>query len=154
MRILLAYDSLSGNTREASRLVRDSLVSLGHDTTEICVSLRGSHENVLTRPYDLHVLGTWTGGLGRTPEGMKRFIATLAQLPAPLRPADVALFGTGETQWGMSYFCGALDRIASYFKTDYPMLKLEQMPANVRDRQAIADWVNKVIEHHSQKRKS
>ncbi|EIQ01697.1 flavodoxin [Opitutaceae bacterium TAV1] len=146
MNILLAYDSLSGNTREASRLIREALASAGHDVTEICVSATAAPPHALSRAWDLHVLGTWTGGLGRTPAGMKAFVARLASLPPALRPTDVALFGTGETQWGLPYFCGALDRLAAYFKTGYPLLKIEQMPTNEKTLREIADWVRTILE--------
>lgn len=151
MHILLAYDSLSGNTREASRLVKQNLEASGHDVIEICVSANGDCGGVLERRHDLHILGTWTGGLGRTPAGMKAFLIKLSELDADLRPASVALFGTGETQWGMQYFCGALDRMARHFATDYPLLKLEQMPANESDREKIADWTKSIIRHYELK---
>lgn len=40
---------------------------------------------------------------------MKDFIAELA-----VKPKNVAIFGTGETQWGMDFYCGAVDRMAKY----------------------------------------
>jgi predicted ribonucleotide reductase-associated flavodoxin len=145
MRILLAYDSLSGNTREASRLVHGQLAASGHDVAEICVSTTADHPTVLAMKYDLHLLGTWTGGLGRTPAGMKSFVARLSRLPSEFQPKNIALFGTGETQWGMQWFCGALDRLAAYYKTEYPLLKLEQMPSGDSSRRQIAAWVAAVL---------
>lgn len=142
MRVLLAYDSLSGNTREAARLVEEALARRGHEVVALHVSLR--QDQPLPPACDLVLLGTWTGGLGRTPAGMKAFIARLDP-----KPADLAVFGTGETQWGLPHFCGAVDRIAAYFGTDYPRLKLEQMPATPRAHQAIDDWVRDVLAHHA-----
>lgn len=140
MRILLAYDSLSGNTQEAARLVGESFACRGHQVEFLHVSLR--QDQPLALFYDLVVLGSWTGGLGRTPSGMKAFVARLEP-----RPAELAVFGTGETQWGLSYFCGAVDRLASYFGSDYPRLKLEQMPSTERARRAVDEWVGALISH-------
>lgn len=145
MRLLLAYDSLSGNTREAAHLAAESFARRGHTVEPIHVSLR--QDQPLAPAYDLVLLGTWTGGLGRTPAGMKAFVARLAA--DGIHPRDLALFGTGETQWGLPYFCGALDRLAAHFASDYPQLKLEQMPATPHARQAIEDWAAAVLAHHA-----
>ena len=47
---------------------------------------------------------------GRTPAEMKRYIAELVE--ATGKAIEVAAFGTGETQWGLEYYCGAVKRIA------------------------------------------
>lgn len=148
MHILLAYDSLSGNTREAATLVNTHLQAAGHAVTEICVSRPGDCPDIQPDAYDLIVLGTWTGGLGRTPDGMKHFVARLfADGNAPAAP--IALFGTGETQWGIEHFCGALDRINKYAQSPYPLLKIEQMPTNQSALTQIADWVAEILALHT-----
>lgn len=138
MRILLAYDSLSGNTKMVADEIETILVSKGH----VVVSLRVSPlaEYPLDEDFDLYMLGAWTVDYGRTPPDMKDFIAELA-----VKPKNVAIFGTGETQWGMEFYCGAVDRMATYFRTSYPTLKIEQMPHTEQDTTDITNWVNKIL---------
>ncbi|WP_338650001.1 flavodoxin [Listeria seeligeri] len=138
MRILLAYDSLSGNTKMVADEIETILVSKGH----VVVSLRVSSlaEYPLDEDFDLYMLGAWTVDYGRTPPDMKDFIAELA-----VKPKNVAIFGTGETQWGMEFYCGAVDRMATYFGTSYPTLKIEQMPHTEQDTTDITNWVNKIL---------
>ncbi|MBC1580025.1 flavodoxin [Listeria seeligeri] len=143
MRILLAYDSLSGNTKMVADEIETILVSKGH----VVVSLRVSPlaEYPLDEDFDLYMLGAWTVDYGRTPPDMKDFIAELA-----VKPKNVAIFGTGETQWGMEFYCGAVDRMATYFGTSYPTLKIEQMPHTEQDTTDITNWVNKILTQRSE----
>ncbi|MBC1936186.1 flavodoxin [Listeria grandensis] len=138
MKILLAYDSLSGNTKMVAEEVEAELVQAKHDVTSFRVHPGAQYP--LETDYDLFMLGAWTADLGRTPPDMKDFIAELGR-----KPPHVAIFGTGETQWSMAYFCGAVDRMATYFASDYPKLKIEQMPNNERDHAAIKKWVAEVL---------
>ncbi|WP_430534558.1 flavodoxin [Listeria rocourtiae] len=138
MRILLAYDSLSGNTKMVAEEIEAELVHVGHDVTSFRV--HPGTQYPLETDYDLFMLGAWTADLGRTPPDMKDFIAELE-----MKPPHVAIFGTGETQWSMAYFCGAVDRMATYFESVYPRLKIEQMPNNERDHVAIKNWVTEVL---------
>lgn len=139
MRILLAYDSLSGNTKMVADQVKEELVKLGHEVTAFRVSQGARYP--LQESYDLYVLGAWTIDYGRTPDDMKDFVAELE-----IKPANVAIFGTGETQWGIEYYCGAVDRLARYFASRYPVLKIEQMPHTAEDEAKIKDWVERILE--------
>ncbi|PZG46802.1 flavodoxin [Listeria ivanovii] len=138
MRILLAYDSLSGNTKMVADEIEGILVSEGHDVVSFRVSPMAEYP--LDEDFDLYMLGAWTVDYGRTPPDMKDFIAELA-----VKPKNVAIFGTGETQWGMEFYCGAVDRMAAYFGTSYPTLKVEQMPHTKQDRLAIHRWVKEIL---------
>lgn len=55
--------------------------------------------------HDLYILGSWSINAGRTPPEMKRFIEQL--VAAVGKPERLAVFGTGETQWGEENYCGA-----------------------------------------------
>ncbi|MBC1232316.1 flavodoxin [Listeria booriae] len=138
MRILLAYDSLSGNTKMVADEVEAELKKAQHDVTSFRVHPDAQYP--LEMDYDLFILGAWTADLGRTPPDMKDFIAELGT-----KPPHVAIFGTGETQWSMAYFCGAVDRMTKYFDSQYPTLKIEQMPHTERDHTAIQDWVAQIL---------
>lgn len=137
MRILLAYDSLSGNTKMVADRVKEALAKQ-HEVTAFRVSPGQIYP--LQEKYDLYVLGAWTVDYGRTPADMKDFIAELGT-----KPEHVAVFGTGETQWGMDYYCGAVDRLAKYFNSQYPTLKIEQMPHTAEDEATIQSWVDNIL---------
>ncbi|WP_167629884.1 flavodoxin [Listeria valentina] len=142
MRILLAYDSLSGNTKMVADLILERLEALGHDVTAFRVAPDADYP--LDESFDLYMLGAWTVDYGRTPPDMKDFIAELGG-----KPEHVALFGTGETQWGIENFCGAVDRMKRFFGTDYPTLKIEQMPHTNADYEAINNFVQQVLKKRS-----
>ncbi|MEE7546190.1 flavodoxin [Xanthomonas sp. Kuri4-1] len=144
MDILLALASLSGNTREVARAVRARCEAAGHRVTWLETDLQSLAE-VAPAParFDLFLLGSWTANGGRTPAEMKRFIADLVD--AVGKPPRVAVFGTGETQWGQEYFCGAVHRMAAFFHSPFPRLSIEQMPHGQRDALAITSWTDQVL---------
>lgn len=152
MKILLAYDSLSGNTREVAHQIRTEAERLGHQVVEIYVTIEALTD-VLPNPFeeddfDLYLLGSWSSNSGRTPPEMKEFIAELYGIVG--KPQHVAVFGTGETQWGEEFFCGAAKRIAAFFSSRYPRLEIEQMPHGERDHVAITEWTRCVINARSE----
>ncbi|GHH60396.1 MULTISPECIES: flavodoxin [Gammaproteobacteria] len=144
MNILLALASLSGNTREVARRVRARCEEAGHALDWIETDLQSLADASLpAQAYDLFLLGSWTDNAGRTPSEMKRFIAELVE--AAGKPPRVAVFGTGETQWGEEYFCGAVHRMAAFFASPFPRLAIEQMPHGERDAEAIDRWIAQVL---------
>ena len=143
MRILIAYASLSGNTRDLARMVRTRCEALGHAVTWIETDIQSLAVATPDPRHDLYLLGAWTDNAGRTPPEMKRFIAELVE--AVGKPERLAVFGTGETQWGEEYYCGALRRMATFFDSHYPRLEIEQMPHGERDAQRIIRWTDEVL---------
>lgn len=145
MRILLALASLSGNTREVARVIRARCEERGHRVDWIETDLQTLAGQALDpRTYTLFLLGTWTDNAGRTPFEMKRFIVELLELIG--KPPSVAVFGTGETQWGQEYYCGAVHRISDFFASRFPRLLIEQMPHGERDARAIVEWTDQVLD--------
>jgi flavodoxin I len=144
MHILLPYASLSGNTREVARLVAARCQAVGHTTRLLDVDDAQAAELALL-PHDLLLLGCWTDNAGRTPAEMKRFVALLRDAGALPRPDRVAVFGTGETQWGLEYYCGAVHRLARFLGSPYPVLEIEQMPHGSDDTLAIHQWTDTVL---------
>lgn len=144
MRILLALASLSGNTRDVARAVAAHCRAAGHalDWLETDVETLAGR-GLDPHGYDLFLLGAWTDNAGRTPAEMKRFIAELVALAG--KPPRVAVFGTGETQWGQEYYCGAVHRMAEFFASPFPRLLIEQMPHGERDAAAIQAWTTQVL---------
>lgn len=143
MRILIAFTSLSGNTRDVARTVRARCEERGHVVTWIETDIQGLAVAGDDPRHDLYLLGSWSDNAGRTPPEMKRFIADL--VGAVGKPSRLAVFGTGETQWGEEYYCGAVRRIAAFFNTDCPRLEIEQMPHGGRDALTIRCWTDQVL---------
>ena len=143
MNILIAFASLSGNTRDLARRVRSCCEARGHAVSWIEVDVAGLAAAGPDPRHDLYLLGSWSGNAGRTPPEMKRFIAGLVETVG--RPRHVAVFGTGETQWGEDYYCGAVRRMARFFDSPYPRLEIEQMPHGQRDAQRIAQWTDQIL---------
>lgn len=143
MRVLIAYDSLSGNTRDLARRIRARCEARGHAVTWIEAGIQTLAGACDDPRHDLYLLGTWTDNAGRTPSAMKAFIAEL--VGAVGKPSRLAVFGTGETQWGAEYYCGALKRMAAFFGSPHPPLEIEQMPHGTRDAHRIAQWTDSVL---------
>ena len=143
MRILLAFTSLSGNTRDLARMVRARCEQRGHAVSWIETDVQALAAAGPDPRHDLYLLGSWSDNAGRTPPAMKRFIAELVD--AVGRPERLAVFGTGETQWGEEYYCGAVRRMAAFFGTRYPRLEIEQMPHGERDALKIQRWTDHVL---------
>ncbi|MCC7633942.1 flavodoxin [Stenotrophomonas rhizophila] len=145
MQILVAYASLSGNTRDVARQLAARCQWHGHQVRLFDVD--GDAAHALARPHDLLLLGSWTDNAGRTPAEMKRFVAAVRDhggLPSAQR---VAVFGTGETQWGLEYYCGAAHRLARFFSSPHAVLEIEQMPHGAADTLAIHSWADTVLAH-------
>ena len=143
MRILIAFTSLSGNTRDLARMVRARCEELGHAVSWIETDIQKLAQAVPDPRHDLYLLGAWTDNAGRTPSEMKHFIADLVE--AVGKPQQLAVFGTGETQWGEEYYCGAVRRIAAFFGSGYPRLEIEQMPHGERDALKIQRWTDHIL---------
>lgn len=143
MRILIAYASLSGNTGDVARMVQARCEQRGHAVTWIETDIQGLSAAGDDPRHDLYLLGAWSDNGGRTPPEMKRFISELVE--AVGKPRQLAVFGTGETQWGEEYWCGAVRRMAAFFDTGYPRLEIEQMPHGQRDAVKIERWTDHVL---------
>ena len=143
MRILLAFTSLSGNTRDLARTVRARCEERGHAVSWIDTDVQGLAAAGPDPRHDLYLLGAWSDNAGRTPPEMKRFIEEL--VAAVGKPERVAVFGTGETQWGEEYYCGAVRRMAAFFDTRYPRLEIEQMPHGERDATKVRRWTDHIL---------
>lgn len=149
MRILLAFTSLSGNTQELARQIAAQCQQAGHHVDHLQIDTQSiddfytSQSSPRLASYALYLLGTWTDNAGRTPQVMKAFIADFVNLVG--KPKNLAVFGTGETQWGEDYYCRAVHRIADFFASTYPRLLIEQMPYSAEDARNIAHWTHDVL---------
>jgi len=144
MRILIAFASLSGNTRDLARMVRARCEERRHAVDWVETDIEGLAAAGPDPRHDLYLLGSWSDNAGRTPPEMKRFIRELVD--AVGMPSRLAVFGTGETQWGQAYYCGAVRRIAAFFDTRHPRLEIEQMPHGERDAEKVRRWTDHILD--------
>lgn len=138
MRCLVAYLSYSGNTEEIAEIIEYTL-----ENRQIAVDM---HEIGIDYPieeierYDYIFLGTFTWDVGSTPEEMKDFI-----LEVGYKPDNVAVFGSGDTQFGGDdLFCKAVDRLVTFYHSKWDGLKIEQSPRGFQEDQVIK-WVERVL---------
>ena len=146
LRILMVVASLSGNTRELGRQIAERCRAAGHAVHwQEADDLRQA-PLLAAGEADLVLLGCWTDNAGRTPAEMKAWVAGIAERGQ--QPRQLAVFGTGETQWGQEYYCGAVHRLIRYFNSSYPPLEIEQMPHGQRHAGAIEAWTDAVLAHY------
>lgn len=138
---IVAYLTRSGNTQEVAELASKVLRSNGYQVDEYRVGSRTApFPNI--RDYDLILFGTYTIGAGHTPVKMKKFVAQVGY-----KPERVYLFGTGDTQFGGDdLFCNAVTKLAKFYNTPYPVLKIEQSPRGKQEKKVI-EWTEGVIKH-------
>ena len=88
MRILIAFTSLSGNTRDVARQVRARCESAGHQVSWVEAGVNTLADAGDPR-HDLYVLGAWTDNAGRTPREvaqLRGYVEIAAQLAPTATP--------------------------------------------------------------------
>ncbi|MUV37521.1 putative flavodoxin-1 [Lentibacillus sp. JNUCC-1] len=138
MRALIAYLSFSGNTEEVAELIANTVEQYGirPDMHEI-----GLDAPVEVSRYDYIFLGTFTWDQGATPDEFKDFV-----LEVGYKPNNVAVFGTGDTQFGGdALFCRAVDKLAYFYNSRWSGLKIEQSPRGSQETD-VRKWTEGVLE--------
>lgn len=136
-RAIICYLSYSGNTEEVAQLIEHKL-----RTDEINVDMHeiGIDPPVDMEVYDLIFLGTFTWDQGRTPDEMKEFVLEIGY-----KPENIAVFGSGDTQFGGDeLFCRAVDRLATFYNSSLPTLKIEQSPRGSQES-LVKSWLEGVL---------
>lgn len=137
MRILIAYLSYSGNTKEVAELIEEYLKV---DFNQIDMHQIGVDAPIDAEVYDYIFLGTFTWEYGLTPEEVKDFV-----LEVGYKPENVAVFGTGDTQFGGDeLYCLAVDKLTKFYHSPWPGLKIEQSPRGSQEK-SIHRWLEGVI---------
>ena len=138
MRILIAYLSYSGNTEEVAELIEARLRESGVSVDMYEIGF-GVVPNV--REYDFLCLGSFTWDYGGTPDEVKDFI-----LEVGYKPENVAVFGTGDTQFGGDeLYCLAVDKLVRFYQSKWSGLKIEQSPRGHQEAY-VNEWVEGVLE--------
>ncbi|WP_284140244.1 MULTISPECIES: flavodoxin [unclassified Virgibacillus] len=139
MRALVAYLSYSGNTEEVADFIANRLTMDG-----LAVSMHriGIDPPVFPSDYDFIFIGTFTWDQGSTPDEVKDFVAEIGY-----KPENVAVFGTGDTQFGGDdLFCLAVDKLVRFYESKWPGLKIEQSPRGNQELK-IVNWLEGVLEN-------
>ncbi|MBR7798024.1 MAG: flavodoxin [Bacillota bacterium] len=139
LRALIAYLTYSGNTQEVATIIEDALNQEGFTTA---VHRIGIDPPIRPSEYDILFIGTFTWDKGSTPEEVKDFI-----LEVGYKPSNVAIFGTGDTQFGGDdLFCRAVDKLSHFYNSPWQGLKVEQSPRGLQESK-VKDWVEGVLHH-------
>ncbi|GGJ82414.1 flavodoxin [Lentibacillus kapialis] len=137
MKTLIAYLSYSGNTMETADIMADYL-----ETDGVIVDLHriGIDPPVDASAYDLIFIGTFTWDMGATPDEVKDFV-----LEVGYKPDNVAIFGTGETQFGGDdLFCLAVNKLVTFYQSRWSGLKVEQSPRGSQEN-IVKNWLEGVL---------
>ena len=136
---LIVYASWSGNTQEVAEMIEETLVA-----EKIVVTSYRIGGGVIPNPrdFDAMILGSFTWEQGSTPDEVKDFVADVGY-----KPANVYVFGTGDTQFGGdTLFCHAAVKLARFYASPYEPLKIEQSPRGVQ-QEIVIEWSKGVIRH-------
>lgn len=134
---IICYLSYSGNTEEVAHLIADKLEREGHAVTMHAIGIDPLPN---LAEFDQIFLGTFTWDIGSTPDEMKDFV-----LEVGYKPENVAVFGSGDTQFGGDdLFCRAVDRLATFYNSKWTGLKVEQSPRGSQET-LVNQWVEGVL---------
>lgn len=147
MNILLVFDSLSGNTKQVADIIAREITSTPDCFLDIVnITVENPSFEIMSKQYDLVLLGSWTEGRGRVPPEIKSFIMDWVTKNSN-KHENVASFGTGETQFGEEYYCGAAKRIGRFFSTKYPILKIEQF-VHGDSILKVKKWIRDILKYN------
>ena len=138
LKALIAYLSYSGNTKEVAELIEEQLLEEGFfvEKHRIGIDFPIRPEN-----YDLIFIGAFTWNKGATPDEVKDFVLEIGY-----KPDNIAVFGTGETQFGGDHlFCLAAVKLAKFYKSKWEPLKIEQSPRGSQEKY-VKKWVEEVLQ--------
>jgi len=136
---IILYHSFSGNTKETAELIRENLLD-SYGIESDLFDLFHIINPLDLEEYDAVFFGTFTWDKGATPVEVKDFVANLGYKPDP-----VFIFGTGDTQFGGDdLFCLAAEKLARFYNSPLPPLKIEQSPRG-RQEVAVSEWVTEVV---------
>lgn len=138
MKCLIAYLSYSGNTEEVAELIKEEAENRHAIVHMHEIGIDELHGDL--DQYDVIFIGTFTWDFGRTPEEIKEFV-----LEVGYKPDNIAVFGTGDTQFGGDdLFCKAVDRLVTFYNSKWDGLKIEQSPRGYQEK-FVVKWTERVL---------
>lgn len=139
MRCLIAYLSYSGNTEEIAQFIEEKLRDNGMQVDMHEIGIDPPVQDIST--YDHIFLGTFTWDMGSTPDEMKDFVLEIGY-----KPTNIAVFGSGDTQFGgEALFCRAVDKLVTFYNSEWEGLKIEQSPRGHQEKYIYA-WLERVLQ--------
>lgn len=137
LRAAIAYLSYSGNTKEVAELIERELLK---EEFEVDMHRIGVDLPINPKNYDVIFIGTFTWAKGATPDEVKDFVLEIGY-----KPNNIAVFGTGETQFGGDdLFCLAAVKLAKFYNSPWEALKIEQSPRGSQEK-IVKKWVKGVL---------
>lgn len=137
MNAVIAYHTYSGNTQEIAELIEFELIKY---IKNVSMHRIGIDSPVRLHEDDILFLGTFTWDYGKVPDEVKDFIAELGY-----KPHRVAVFGSGDTQFGgEELFCKAVDKLSNFYNSRAGSLKIEQSPRGMQEKNII-NWTKEVL---------
>jgi len=138
LRALIVYVSYSGNTEEVAEIVGNELTKNGFSIDYYRLEV---DPPLPVEEYDYIFLGTFTWDYGEVPIEVKDFI-----LDVGYKPENMAIFGTGDTQFGgIEQYCQAVDKLVKFYESPWPGLKIEQSPRGSQEIE-VKKWVGGILQ--------
>ncbi|MCU9614479.1 flavodoxin [Caldibacillus lycopersici] len=138
LRALIAYLSYSSNTAEVAALIYDKLTA---NEFKVDMHRIGIDPPITPDKYEIMFIGTFTWAMGATPDEVKDFVLEIGY-----KPENIAVFGTGDTQFGGDdLFCLAAVKLAKFYRSKWKALKIEQSPRGSQEEQ-VKQWVEGVMD--------
>lgn len=131
----ILFASNSGNTEHLAELLHNELTTNGYEVEVENV------KHAVIKPlsqFDLVLVGSFTRGEGDLPRQWKKYFEN-----GMYNHPNVAVFGTGDTQWGNSY-CGACDTLAAWYESSYEPLRIEHYPDSTQENK-VKQWIGEII---------
>lgn len=137
LRALIAYLSYSGNTKEVAEMIEKVLKE---KRFQVDMHRIGVTSPINPEMYDLICIGTFTWAKGATPIEVKDFVLEIGY-----KPENMAVFGTGDTQFGGDeLFCLAAVKLAKFYNSHWEPLKIEQSPRGSQEK-IVKEWIEGII---------
>ncbi len=122
---------------EVAEMLEDYLLQ---DGMAVDLHRIGADPPVDASSYDCIFIGTFTWDRGSTPDEVKDFVLEIGY-----KPDCVAVFGTGDTQFGGgALFCRAVDKLTHFYGSDWNGLKIEQSPRGSQEK-LVKNWIEGVL---------
>lgn len=146
MNVAIVYLTFGGNTKKLAAMIKSFLEQGGHQ-----VHLFSTRDRFDLSNYDYVLFGSLTWEIkhvqGKLPIPMRKLLKKIL-IDEPQEIKRCSLFGTGETQWGMKYYCKAVDEMEYHLlKYNVPVdykLKIEQNP--IGKEKKVEDFVQRIME--------
>lgn len=136
---LVLYSSLSGNTKEVADFLCSELHINDYDVHTHDMYYLNTQIIRSLFLYDIVLVGSYTWDYGETPDEVKDFIADF-----PHKPKNVAVFGSGDTQFGGGdVYCMAVRKLHKFFDSPYPPLMFEQS-ARGSQMTKVKKWIDDI----------